>query len=47
VPEAQTSLAAELTAIEYALNNIPINLNVKMVVDNKTAINDIKKNTTK
>lgn len=37
----QTSLAAELLAIEYAINNIPINTSAIIITDNKTAIMDI------
>lgn len=37
----QTSLAAELAAIEFALNNAPSNWNVKIITDNTTAIQEI------
>jgi RNase H len=41
IPGEQTSLTAELFAIEYAINNTPINHNLVVVTDNKTAIKNI------
>lgn len=38
----QTSLAGELFAVEYTLNNIPMDMNAIIVTDNKTVINYIQ-----
>jgi len=38
VPGEQTSLAGELTAIEYGLNNVPMDRDVMVITDNKSSI---------